>query len=95
MFEKRIVHAGLNAYRLVKGQTAAETEGNAVCSRRLWEERWQRKSQADRARDNRAKKLQQRSSSTEQATAAKALALEQTRDLELYARTWVSYFSLG
>lgn len=83
MFEKRIVHPGLNAYRLVKGQTVSETEMKANLQQAIWEERWQKRLSAETVRNTRAKKLQQRSASVEQSAAAKALALEQTRELEL------------
>ncbi len=82
MFEKRIVHHGLNAYRLVRASSESEVNMKAHLQEALWAERWQKKLKADQARENRAKHLQQRILSAEQTSAAKALALEQTRELE-------------
>jgi hypothetical protein len=79
MFRKQIVHSGLNAYRVVCGQTQSEVDTKAGLQEAIWAERWQKKLNADRTRESRAKKLQQRNLNTEQTAAAKALALEQTR----------------
>jgi restriction system protein len=83
MFEKRIVHHGLNAYRLVKAQTLGEVEVKARLQEAVWAERWERKIAADRARASRTSRLEQYARSAEQAAAARAIALEQTRELEL------------
>jgi restriction system protein len=82
MFRKQIVHSGLNAYRVVCGQTQSEVDTKAGLQAAIWAERWQKKLNADRTRESRAKKLQQRNLNTEQTASAKALALEQTRELE-------------
>jgi restriction system protein len=81
-FRKQISHSGLHAYRVVSGQTQSEVETKANLQEAIWAERWLRKVSADQTRAGRAKKLQQRNLTAEQTAAAKALALEQTRELE-------------
>ena len=82
MWEKTVVHSGLKAYRLVRATSQAEVDLKAALQLAAWEDRWQRKLLADQARDVRARRLEVRSLSTQEATTAKLLALEETKALE-------------
>ena len=82
MYEKRIMHKGLSAYRLVRAQTLPELETRANLQEALWAERWQGRTNVEYARDVRTTRARQRSSTAEQIATAKSIALEQTRELE-------------
>ncbi len=68
MCEKRIVHTGLHAYRVVRGQTKEEMETKASLQLAQWNARWQHKVKVGQkiANDN----------------AGRILALERTKELE-------------
>jgi len=83
MIRKQISHSGLHAHRVVLGQTDSEVKMKADLQEAIWAERWQRKVIADKARESQAKRLQQHHLNIEQIATAKALALEQTRELEI------------
>ena len=68
MWEKRITHAGLNAYRLVRGQSQHDVEMKASLQLALWEERWQNKLRVQKRRDDNQ--------------AGKTIALDRTLELE-------------
>ena len=82
MWEKRIAHPGLNTFRVVKGQSEYDVDMKAASQMAIWEERWNRELSSDRARAAKQKSLEQRASSTMQVAAARAFALERTRELE-------------
>jgi len=54
MWEKSALHKGLNAYRLVRGQTPEEVESKAAFQLAQGEERWQRKPRVEQTRDARS-----------------------------------------
>jgi restriction system protein len=54
MWEKRISHSGLKAFRLVKGQTEADVELKAQLQLTVWEERWARVQLAEANRNAKA-----------------------------------------
>jgi len=82
MWEKRITHPGLNAFRVVRGQTRDDVERKAASQEAIWEERWQRKLNAEKSHQKRLNDLQFRAFNKAQVESAKALALDQTRELE-------------
>jgi len=67
-WEKRITHAGLNTYRLIRGQSQDDVNMKARLQLAQWEERWQAKTKAQK---NRADHM-----------TGKDLALERTLELE-------------
>src|SRR6185437_2064119 len=54
MWERRISHEGLNAYRVVRGSTEEDVTLKAQCLLAAWEDRWQRVLQRQRTRQNRS-----------------------------------------
>jgi restriction system protein len=70
MWEKRIRHDGLKAYRVVRGQTQSDVELKARLQESIWEERWQKKVHISSQRLNQF--------------TAKGIALERTKELESY-----------
>lgn len=82
MWESTIMHQGLNAYRVVRGQTQEELSTKATLQLALWDQRWARKLEVDRSRQSRASQIHQRHLKTANVLAAKAVALEQTKELE-------------
>ncbi len=83
MWEKRITHPGLQTFRLVKGPTEYDVDMKAASQIAIWDERWQRKVIAEQARQAKQAGFESRTLSIMQTAAAKALALERTRELEL------------
>ena len=67
-WEKRITHAGLNTYRLIRGQSQDDVNLKARLQSAQWEERWQAKTRAQKSRANHM--------------TGKELALERTLELE-------------
>jgi restriction system protein len=82
MWQKQILHKGLNAYRLIKGQTQEEVEQKAASQLAIWDERWKRRVLSEQARETRQRRLAEQSYGVSQTAAAKALALERTYELE-------------
>ncbi len=82
MWEQRISHSGLQTFRVVKGQTQYDVDMKAASQMAIWEERWQRRLNVQRAQEAKQKTFEQRTLSTFQTAAAKAFALERTRELE-------------
>lgn len=82
MFEKRITHSELSAYRVVRAQSEYDLERIAAAQIAIWNDRWKRKQEADRNRESRTNSLKARALNATQAATAKSLALEQTRELE-------------
>ena len=70
MWEKRIRHDGLKAYRVVRGQTQSDVELKARLQESIWEERWQKKAKISSQQLNQF--------------TAKEIALERTKELESY-----------
>jgi restriction system protein len=68
MWEKRIRHDGLKAYRVVRGQTESEVDLKASLQEAIWKERWHKKVNREQADRNRF--------------AAKEVAIERTMELE-------------
>ena len=83
MIEKRISHAGLSAYRVVRGQTLRDVELTAAAQEAVWAERWNRRVSAEKARDLRQKTLDKKFQSAIQSGASKVFALERTKEIEL------------
>ena len=67
-WERRITHAGLNTYRLIRGQSQGDVNMKARLQLAQWEERWQAKSRAQKSRADHI--------------TGKDLALERTLELE-------------
>jgi restriction system protein len=87
MWEKRIIHEGLHAFRVVRGQTQEEVEIKARLQVGAWADTWKRRQEKQAAAE---KLLQQRSWQERQIDIdrrAKAVATDRTRELEsaLYA----------
>ena len=82
MFEKRITHSELSAYRVVRAQSEYDLERIAAAQIAIWNDRWKRKQEADRNRESRTNSLKARALNATQAATAKSLALEQTKELE-------------
>jgi restriction system protein len=57
MWEVRIQHAGLNAFRVVKGQTQQDAELKAQLQRAIWDERWARQQKVQTGRLEREKRM--------------------------------------
>jgi len=83
MWEKRIGHSGLNAFRVVRGQTQDDVDRKVSAQQTIWAERWLRKLNADRIRTSRVNLLSQRAMTQAQIGIARTTALEQTRELAL------------
>lgn len=73
MWEKRITHPGLNAYRVVRGQSQYDVEMKALAQEAVWAERWLKKVEAENTRAAKAKRLEARALNSIQATEAKKL----------------------
>jgi restriction system protein len=82
MWEKRIVHEGLHAFRVVRGVTQEEVEIKARLQLALWADRWRRKQELEQARHKRASKTVAWESQNEADRRAKAVALELTKEAE-------------
>ena len=67
-WEKRITHAGLNTYRLIRGQSQDDVNLKARLQLAQWEQRWQAKTRAQKSRAD--------------YMTGKELALERTLELE-------------
>jgi|HubBroStandDraft_6_1064221.scaffolds.fasta_scaffold01491_8 restriction system protein len=82
MWEKRIIHEGLHAFRVVRGHTPEEVETKARLQLAAWADTWRRRQERQAAAE---KLLQQRSWQERQIDIdrrAKALATDRTRELE-------------
>lgn len=82
MWEKRIAHPGLNAYRVIRGQSQFDVNMKAVAQEAIWAERWNKRIEAEKTRVAKARRLEARHLSSIQITEAKNFAIEQTRELE-------------
>jgi len=82
MWEKRIVHQGLHAYRMIRGSTQDEVEVKARLQLAAWEERWSRRKEIQAARDNRLSKKSGWELQVELDRRAKSIALELTKEAE-------------
>jgi hypothetical protein len=87
MWEKRIIHEGLCAYRMVRGHTQEEVETKARLQLAAWADTWRRRQekQAALARLLIQRSLQERQIDIDRR--AKAFATDRTKELEanLYA----------
>jgi predicted RecB family nuclease len=82
MWEKRIIHEGLHAFRVVRGQTQEEVAIKARLQVAAWADTWRRRQEKQAAAE---KLLQQRSWQERQIDIdcrAKAFATNRTRELE-------------
>ncbi len=82
MWEKRIVHVGLNAFRVVRGHTQEEVETKARLQLGVWAERWQRKQEIDLARQKQIEKRTAWEQQTDVDKRRKSLALKRTLEAE-------------
>lgn len=82
MWEKRVVHNGLNAYRVIRGSTYEEVETKARLQLAAWAERWERKTQTERDRQARASKHLAFERKADVEARFKAVALGRTREAE-------------
>ena len=60
MYEMRIGHEGLKAYRVVRGWTKQDVELAARCQEALWWERWERLQMAAEKRAERTRRVELR-----------------------------------
>jgi restriction system protein len=82
MWEKRITHRGLNAFRVVKGQTEYDVEMKAAAQEATWAAMWQRRQDAEAKRNAQTRRLAAIQLSKFQIEEARAHAAERTRELE-------------
>jgi restriction system protein len=82
MWEKRIIHEGLHAFRVVRGATEEEVEIKARLQLAVWAERWRRKQQVEETRRKHAMQAQAWQSQADIDKRAKAAALELTKEAE-------------
>jgi restriction system protein len=82
MWEKRIIHEGLHAFRVVRGATQEEVEIKARLQLAVWAERWRRKQQVEETRRKHAMQAQAWQSQADIDRRAKAAALELTKEAE-------------
>ena len=82
MLEKRISHSGLNAFRVVKGQTQYDVGMKAAAQEATWAAMWHRRLDAEAKQNSRIKRLEQRELGKFQLEEAKKFAMERTRELE-------------
>lgn len=74
MYEKRISHEGLRAFRVVRGWTPNDVAAIALHQRTIWDERWKRIQAAEKARSDRARRFDYKEDATRH-------ALKRTTDL--------------
>lgn len=82
MWEKRIAHHGLNAFRVIKGQTQSDVEMKTAAQEATWAAMWQRRQEAEAKKHARALRLEERDLGKYQIEDAKRFAMDQTRELE-------------
>ena len=83
MWEIKIKHEGLHAYRTVRGATEAEAETKARLQVDAWNARWKRLVDAEAARQQRLKKRDWADKQSDIDRRAKEHALELTREAEV------------
>ncbi len=82
MYERRIAHEGLHAYRVVRGYTQGEVEVKARLQQDAWAERWRRRQEMEVSRQNRFRKRSDYERQVEIDKRAKSLAIELTKEAE-------------
>src|ERR1700675_3209106 len=83
MWEVKITHEGLHAYRNVRGATREEADTKARLQLEAWNERWKRHLDTAAAREERLRKRTWAYGQSDFDKRAKHHALELTRDAEL------------
>jgi restriction system protein len=82
MWQKPIVHDGLNAFRMVRGSTEGEVETKARLQLAAWSERWKRKQEIEAIRQNTLTRTEWRERQVDMDCSARAVALERTKEAE-------------
>jgi restriction system protein len=82
MWEIKIQHEGLHAYRNVKGQTKEEAETKARLQLEAWNARWAKQVQREKSLQDRLKKRNWEDKQSDLDKRAKEHALELTKDAE-------------
>jgi restriction system protein len=82
MWQKPIVHQGLNAFRMVRGSTQEEVETKARLQLAAWAERWKRKLEVEEARQKNLSRIAWRERKVDVDRSARAAALDRTREAE-------------
>jgi restriction system protein len=87
MFEVRIQHPGLRAFRLVKGETKRDAELKAEAQMAIWNQRWARHLSAEKARAEKLGRWLHREEGREQAIALSTEAASQIARVESLLKT--------
>ena len=82
MWEKRIVHEGLNAFRVIRGYTQEEVETKARLQLAAWAERWQRKQELEITHRRQMQRRSQWEQQSETDKRNRSLALNRTLEAE-------------
>src|SRR5229473_3754442 len=82
MWEKRIIHEGLNTFRVVRGYTEEEVETKARLQLAAWADRWQRKLEIESSRQKQVEKRTAWEQQAEVDKRRKSLALKRTIEAE-------------
>jgi len=87
MFEIRIQHPELKAFRLIKGVTKADVELKAQAQMAIWNQRWTRQVNAERTRVNRMSRLNDRDQGRAQSLSLSTEAASQIARVESLLKT--------
>lgn len=95
MFERRIVHEGLNAFRVVRGYTEEEVATKARLQIAAWSERWQRRQEIALGRQKQIEKRTAWEQQSEVDRRRKSLALKRTLESETAVQAARSILSVA
>jgi len=82
MWEKRIVHEGLHAYRVVRGHTEEEVEMRACLQLDAWFETWRHRQEKQSAAEYLVRRRSVRDRQADIDRRARAFAMDHTKELE-------------
>jgi restriction system protein len=82
MWEKRIIHEGLHAFRVVRGHTEEEVETKARLQLEAWADTWKRRQEQQAAAERRLWKKSLLERQVDIDRRAKSVATERTREAE-------------
>jgi len=82
MWEKRIVHRGLNAFRVVRGHTQADVELKASMQLLAWDATWNKRLEQQAAAEKRLHIRSERDKQSDVVRRSKVFADESTKDAE-------------
>ena len=95
MFERRIVHEGLNAFRVVRGYTEEEVATKARLQIAAWSERWQRRQEIALSHQKQIEKRTAWERQSEVDRRRKSLALKRTLESEAAVQAARSILSVA